>query len=289
MTSAAAVSTRPRPPKDRQRRKQLFLFLGAILMTYPILWLLKSSITPEPEILGSFSPIPTSFTLENYAQGWRSGAGGGFPQYMINSFIVVIGCVVGNLVACSLTAYAFARLEFRFRNTMFALMMAGIMLPYHVVAIPQYIGFQQVDLVGTFWPLILPKILATDAFFIFLMVQFLRGIPRDLDEAAAIDGANPIRIFFSVILPLMRPALITTTIFTFIWNWNDFFAPLIYLSNPERFTVPLGLSALVSSESGAGIGPLFAMAVVSLVPVVAFFIIMQKYIVQGIATTGLKG
>lgn len=269
--------------------KHLVLLVGAIVMTYPILWLLKSTITPESEILGTFSPIPEAFTLENYVQGWTSGAGNGFPGYIVNSLLVVTGCIVGNLVSCSLAAYAFARLDFRFRNAMFALMLGGIMLPYHVVAVPQYVEFQAAGLVGTLWPLILPKMLATDAFFVFLMVQFLRGIPRELDEAAAIDGANPLRTFFSVILPLMKPALITATIFTFIWNWNDFFGPLIYLTDPGLYTVPIGLNSLVSTESGAGIGPLFAMAVVSLIPVVAFFIFSQKYIINGIATTGLKG
>lgn len=278
-----------RGPSGQRTLKHAVLLIGAIVMIYPILWLLKSTITPESEILGSFSPIPDSFTLDNYVDGWNSGAGDGFPGYIVNSLLVVVGCVIGNLISCSLAAYAFARLEFRFRNTMFALMLAGIMLPYHVVAVPQYIEFQAAGLVGTLWPLIIPKILATDAFFVFLMVQFLRGIPRQLDEAAAIDGASPLRTFFSVILPLMKPALITATIFTFIWNWNDFFGPLIYLTSPELYTVSIGLNSLVSTESGAGIGPLFAMAVVSLIPVVAFFVFSQRYIINGIATTGLKG
>lgn len=276
-------------PKRRRWYKHLLLLIGALLMLYPLLWLLKSTITPESEIMSTFSPIPQSFTWDNYIEGWSSGAGNGFPSYIVNSLVIVVGCIVGNLVSCSLAAYAFARLEFRFRNLMFAAMLAGVMLPYHVVAIPQYIEFRSVDLVGTLWPLILPKVLATDAFFVFLMVQFLRGIPRELDEAAAIDGASPLRTFASVILPMMAPALITTTIFTFIWNWNDFFAPLIYLSDPTLYSVSIGLNSLVSTESGAGLGPLFAMAVVSLLPVVAFFIFTQKYIVQGIATTGLKG
>ncbi|WP_223881214.1 carbohydrate ABC transporter permease [Nesterenkonia ebinurensis] len=275
-------------PVKARKLKHLWLLIGALLMLYPLLWLLKSSLTPEGQIMGSFSIIPGDVTLENYESGFRSGPGGGFPTYIVNSFIVVTGCVIGNLISCSLAAYAFARLDFRFKNTAFALMLAGIMLPYHVVAIPQYIAFQEAGLVGTFWPLILPKLLATDAFFVFLMVQFLRGLPRSLDEAAAIDGASPLRTFLSVILPLMKPALITTTIFTFIWNWNDFFMPLIYLTNPNQYTVPLGLSTLMSTESGAGLGPLFAMSVVSLIPVVAFFIFTQRYIIRGIATTGMK-
>lgn len=297
MTDSLAVRTEPtavrtskkRGPRSRRAAKHVVLLIGAIVMIYPILWLLKSTITPESQILGTFSPIPEGFTFENYAEGWSSGAGGGFPSYIVNSLLVVIGCIIGNLISCSLAAYAFARLEFRLRNTMFALMLAGIMLPYHVVAVPQYVEFQAAGLVGTLWPLIIPKILATDAFFIFLMVQFLRGIPRQLDEAAAIDGASPLRTFVSVILPLMKPALITATIFTFIWNWNDFFGPLIYLTSPSLYTVSIGLNSLVSTESGAGIGPLFAMAVVSLIPVVAFFIFSQRYIINGIATTGLKG
>ena len=289
MTEPRAASTRKRSFRAARRAKHLVLLVGALVMLYPLLWLLKSTVTPESEILSSFSLIPTGFTGENFAEGWNSGTAGGFPSYVVNSLIVVIGCVIGNLVSCSLAAYAFARLEFRLKNTMFALMLAGIMLPYHVIAVPQYVEFSQAGLIGTFWPLILPKVLATDAFFIFLMVQFLRGLPKELDEAAALDGASPLRTFLSVILPLMRPALITTTIFTFIWNWNDFFSPLIYLTDPMSYTVPLGLNSLVSTESGAGLGPLFAMSVVSLIPVVAFFIFTQRYIIRGIATTGLKG
>ncbi|MFB9377958.1 carbohydrate ABC transporter permease [Kineococcus gynurae] len=268
--------------------KHVLLIVATIAMLYPVLWMLKSSITPENEIMSSFSIIPGSVTLDNYVQGWASGVGGGIPVYIVNSLLVVVGCVIGNLVSCSLAAYAFARLDFRFKNLTFALMLAGIMLPYHVVAIPQYVEFASLGLVGTYWPLILPKLLATDSFFVFLMVQFLRGIPRQLDEAAAIDGAGVFRTFFWIILPLMRPALITTTIFTFIWNWNDFFSPLIYLTDPGMYTLPLGLNSLVSTESGSGLGPLLAMSVVSLIPIALFFFFTQKYIVQGIATTGIK-
>ena len=272
----------------RATTKHLILLVGSLVMLYPVLWMLKSAITPEREIMNSFSILPRSVTFENFVEGWNSGVGNGIPSYIVNSFIVVIGCVIGNLLSCSLAAYAFARLQFRFKNVAFALMLAGIMLPYHVVAIPQYIEFASVGLVGTFWPLVLPKLLATDSFFIFLMIQFLRGVPRELDEAAAIDGAGSFRTFFSVILPLMRPALVTTTIFTFIWNWNDFFSPLIYLTDPGKYTLPLGLNSLVSTESGSGLGPLLAMSVVSLVPIALFFFFTQKYIVQGIATTGIK-
>jgi pectin-derived oligosaccharide transport system permease protein len=280
---------RRQTPRDRTVKllRHAILIAFGILMLYPLLWMVKSSLTPEAEIFDGFGLIPGALTLENYINGWSSS---NFPRYFINSAVVVAGCLAGNLLSCAFAAYAFARLNFRLKKTFFALMLAGIMLPYHVVAVPQYILFSSAGLVGTtFLPLIIPKLLATDAFFVFLMVQFLRGIPRELDQAAAIDGAGPFRTFWSIILPLMRPALVTTAIFTFIWTWNDFFAPLIYLTDPESYTVSLGLNRLLDSETATGYGVLFAMSVVTLLPVFLFFLFSQKHLVQGIATTGTKG
>jgi multiple sugar transport system permease protein len=157
-----------------------------------------------------------------------------------------------------------------------------------VVIVPQYILFSQIGWVNTFWPLIVPKLLATDAFFVFLMVQFIRGIPKELDEAARIDGAGHPRIFLRVILPLMVPALATTTIFTFIWTWNDFFGALIYLTDPDMFTVPVALRAFVDSQSATSWGSLFAMSIVSLFPVFLVFLFGQRFLIKGIATTGIK-
>jgi len=168
-------------------------------------------------------------------------------------------------------------------------MLATIMLPQHVVLIPQYIIFQKMGLVNTFWPLILPKFLATDAFFVFLMVQFVRALPRELDEAARIDGCGPISTFRYVIAPLLRPAMITTAIFTFIWTWNDFFTQLIYLNSPAKFTLPLALQIFVDQTSQSAFGPMFAMSVLALVPIGLFFLAFQRFLVEGVATSGLKG
>jgi multiple sugar transport system permease protein len=192
-------------------------------------------------------------------------------------------------VSCSLAAYAFARLRFRMRGTMFGFMIATMMLPHHAVLIPQYIIFNKLGMVDSYWPLILPKFLATEAFFVFLIVQFMRGLPRELDEAARIDGCGPFRIFWSIVLPLTRPALITTAIFTFIWSWNDFFTQLIYLFDPEKFTITLALRNFVDQSSTSAYGPMFAMSVISIVPIVLFFFAFQRYLVQGMATSGLKG
>ncbi|WP_329108654.1 carbohydrate ABC transporter permease [Micromonospora sp. NBC_01699] len=260
-----------------------------LLLLYPIVWLLTASVKPTDEILSSLDLLPTRFVPENYSTALDGIAGISVWRFFGNSVIVAVGAVLGNLISCSLAAYAFARLRFRLRGPLFALTLLTIMLPYHVVLIPQYTIFQKLDLVGTFVPLILPKLLATDAFFIFLMVQFIRGLPRELDDAAEIDGCGPVLTFRYVILPLLKPALVTTTIFTFIWTWNDFFSQLVYLNDPETYTLPLALRLFIDQTSESAFGPMFAMSVLSIVPVVLFFLAFQRYLVEGIATSGLKG
>jgi multiple sugar transport system permease protein len=207
---------------------------------------------------------------------------------MINSAIVVVGAIAGILFSCSLAAYAFARLKFRLKTLWFAIMLMTIMLPIHVIVVPQYIIFNKLGFVNTFVPLILPKFLATDAFFVFLMVQFIRGIPRELDEAAVIDGCGHWRIFSRVMLPLMGPALGTTAIFTFIWTWSDFFTPLIYLTNPIAYTVPVALRSFLDATTASNWGAMFAMSVVTLIPLFLAFLFGQRFLVRGIATTGGK-
>jgi len=196
--------------------------------------------------------------------------------------------VAGNLFACTLTAYAFARLEFRFKRLLFGVLLATILLPYHVTLVPQYILFDKLSWLNTYIPLVLPKFLGVDAFFIFLNVQFLRALPRDLDDAARIDGCNHWQIFRRIMIPLSLPAIGTTAMFTFINSWNDFLGPLLYLSKTSLYTVPLGLNMFVDATGKSSYGSLFAMAVLSLVPLVGFFLAAQRLLTEGITTTGLK-
>lgn len=259
------------------------------LLLYPVAWLLATSVKPTDEILSSLSLWPSRFAPENYSAALDGIAGISVWRFFTNSVVIAVGSVIGNLISCSLAAYAFARLRFRLRGPLFAFTLLTIMLPYHVVLIPQYTIFQRLDLVGTFVPLILPKLLATDAFFVFLMVQFMRGIPRELDDAAKIDGCSPYGVFRHVILPLSRPALVTTAIFSFIWTWNDFFTQLVYLPSPTSYTVPIGLRLFIDSSGQTSLGPMFAMSVLSLLPVFVFFLAFQRLLVQGINTSGLKG
>lgn len=271
----------------RRLIKHAVLIACGLVMMYPLLWMVVSSLRPTEEIFRTPGLLLDTFEIQNYIDGWNA-LSESFGHYMLNSAIIVLGSIVGNLISCSMAAYAFARLRFRGRVFMFAAMLATIMLPVHVVIVPQYIIFSELGWVNTFLPLIVPKFLATEAFFIFLMVQFIRGIPRELDEAARIDGCGHFGIYFRIILPLMTPALATTTIFTFIWTWNDFFGQLIYLTNPSMYTVPVALRSFVDASSDSSWGPLFAMSIVSLLPVFLIFLFGQRFLVKGIATTGGK-
>jgi multiple sugar transport system permease protein len=263
------------------------LVVGALVMLYPLVWMVMSSFKPDTEIFTQPSAPPKSLDLTNYIEGWFA-TNPDFGRYYINSFLVCLGAVVGNVFACSLTAFAFARLKFPLKRVLFGIMMMTLMLPHHAILIPQYILFVKLDWVNTYLPLIVPKFLATDAFFIFLMVQFIRRIPRELDEAAIIDGCGSFRVFTNIVFPLLTPAIVTTIIFTFIWTYNDFFSQLIYLTSPQSLTVPVGLRSLVGNSGGV-YGQLLAMSVLSLVPTFVVFLVFQKRLVEGISTSGLKG
>jgi multiple sugar transport system permease protein len=293
--AATAGPERPRVPDNkvttgsrvRSVLKHVLMIAASFVMIYPLLWLVVSSFRPTEVIFRTPGLWLNDLVIENYTEGWFA-LGQPFGHYIVNSAIVVIGAVAGNLFACSLAAYAFARLKFRGKTLWFSIMLVTVMLPIHVVLVPQYILFNNLGWVNTFVPLILPKFLATDAFFIFLMVQFIRGIPRELDEAARIDGCGHWRIFARVMLPLMGPALATTAIFTFIWVWSDFFTPLIYLTDPNSYTVPVALRSFLDATSGSNWGAMFAMSVVTLIPLFLVFLFGQRFLVKGIATTGGK-
>ncbi|MFI1963396.1 carbohydrate ABC transporter permease [Streptomyces pathocidini] len=277
----------------RGRRRALAWHTAAvavlIALLYPVVWVLTSSVKPADEILSSFNLLPTEATWSGYATALDGIADVPTWRFFANSMVISVGSVIGNVLSCSLAAYAFARLRFRGRGPMFAAMIGTILLPHHLLLIPQYTMFQKAGLVDTYVPLLLGKFLATDAFFVFLMVQFIRNLPRSLDEAALIDGCGHFKIFGYIVLPLLRPALITTAIFTFIWSWNDFFAPLIYLQSPENYPLPLALRLFVDSSSTQDYGAMLGMSVLSLIPVIAFFVAFQRLLIEGAATSGLKG
>jgi multiple sugar transport system permease protein len=262
-----------------------------VIVLYPLVWMLGTSFKPQDEILNTVSAIPKTFSPGNYPDGWKH-FDVNFGRFFLNSTLVAGLVIIGNMFSCLLAAYAFARLRFPLRGLWFGLMIGTLLLPSHVLIVPQFILFKTFGWVGgsfPYTPLVLPHFLAIDAFFVFLMVQFMRGIPRELDEAAKIDGCSPYGVFRHVILPLSRPALVTTAIFSFIWTWNDFFRQLVYLSDLEKYTVPVALTLFLDSTGSNAVGPMFAMSVLSLLPVFLFFLAFQRLLVQGINTSGLKG
>jgi multiple sugar transport system permease protein len=285
--SDAALGNPVRRPLSRSLLIHVALCACSLAMLYPLLWMLSSSFKDDSQIFSSASLWPGSFSLDAYVRGW-SGLDISFGQFFWNSAVISGLSVIGNVFACSLTAFAFARLRFPGRGFWFALMLGTLMLPYHVTLIPQYVLFLQLDWVDTFLPLVVPKYLASDAFFIFLMVQFFRGIPRELDEAAMMDGCSPWKIYWKIILPLSTPVLATAAIFSFIWTWDDFFAPLIYLNDMGSYTVQLGLRNFVDSTGKSDWSALFAMSVLTLLPVFFFFLFFQRLLIEGVATTGMK-
>jgi len=264
------------------------LIVAALVMIYPLLWMIGSSFKPQDLIFSDPSPIPKVWDWDNYAAGWTA-LRVSFTTFYQNSFVIAGLAVVGNIIACSLTAFAFARLNFRFKWFWFAMMMGTLMLPYHVTLVPQYILFLNLGWVNSFLPLVVPRFLAVDAFFIFLMVQFFRGIPREIDEAAVMDGCGPWRIYWRIMLPLSTPVLATAAIFSFIWTYDDFLAPLIYLNDMRQYTVPLALRAFIDGGGGESLyGEMFAMSTLSLVPVFIVFLAFQKLIIRGVALGALK-
>jgi multiple sugar transport system permease protein len=275
--------------RDRAVKAVLHLLLiaGSLLMLYPLLWMVSASVRPEAEIFSSASLWPSAISFDAYVRGWNA-LRVGFGTFFTNSLVIAVLSVIGNLMSCSLAAFAFARLEFPGRRIWFALMLVTLMLPSQVTLIPQYALFFNLGWVNTFLPLVVPKFLAADAFFIFLMVQFFRGLPKELDEAAIMDGCSPWRIYWRILLPLSLPVLATAAIFTFIWTWDDFFAPLVYLSDIRNFTVTLGLRSFTDATGDSDWGAMFAMSVLSLLPVMVFFLVFQRMLIEGIATTGMK-
>jgi multiple sugar transport system permease protein len=289
LRAARAQARRLRERRELRRAllKHSCLILASFGMLYPLLWMVASSFKPESEIFRELGLWPRQLELSNYSEGWHA-LRESFTGFFLNSFVIAALSVIGNLMACSLTAYAFARLEFRLKWLWFALMLGTLMLPYHVTLVPQYVLFLNLGWVDTILPLVVPKFLAVDAFFIFLMVQFFRGLPRELDEAARMDGCGPWRIYWRIILPLSTPVLATAAIFSFIWTWDDFLGPLIYLNNTSNFTVPLALRAFVDSTGLSAWGQLFAMSTLSLVPVFVFFLFFQRLIIRGVAMSAMK-
>ena len=267
----------------------VFIITFALLMLYPLLWMISASFKDTLEIFQGTHFLPETFKTDNYSQGWQGLSGVTFGRFFMNSFLIVIVAMIGNLSSCLLAANAFAKIKFPLKGFWFALMMGTLMLPMHAKLIPQYIMYNKLGWINTYLPLMVPKFLATEGFFVFLMTQYMRGLPKEIDEAAICDGCGQWQRFIRITVPLSVPAIVTTTIFTFIWTWNDFFSQMLYITGIEKFTVALALRQFVDATGNSSWGALFAMSTLSLLPLFLMFVFFQNYLVEGITAGSIKG
>jgi multiple sugar transport system permease protein len=266
-----------------------FVILFGLFMIYPLLWMLSASFKETTEIFSELNFFPKKPILSNYVLGWKGVSGFTFGRFLYNSLTIAIICIIGNIISCSMAAYAFAKLRFKLNTVFFSIMMLTLMLPFHVKLIPQYIVYNTLGWIDTYLPLTVPKFFATEGFFVFLLVQFMRAMSNELLEAPRIDGCGTFQIYAFFILPLSIPALVTVAIFTFIWTWNDFFSQMIYLSSPGHLTISLALRLFIDATGESSWGGLFAMSCVSLIPLFVVFVVFQRYLIEGITTGSLKG
>ncbi len=269
--------------------KNVFLFLFGLLLIYPLVWLFFASFKTNNEIFGSLRLLPKSFSWDAYINGWKGSGQFGYGVFLLNTFKLVIPTVLFTIASSSVVAYGFARFNFVLKKPLFALMISTLMLPNTVIIIPRYLQFQKLDWLNSYLPFIIPAIFACYPFFIFMLVQFFRGIPRDLDESAFLDGCGRVRFLISILLPLSKSALFSVAIFQFIWTWNDFFNTLIYIDSVKKFPLSLGLRMSMDATTAINWNQIIAMSIITIIPPVILFFFAQKHFVEGIATTGIKG
>ena len=261
-----------------------------LVMIYPLVWMIMSSFKPTSTIFTTAGQlIPTQFVFENYVNGWKGFAKITFATFFKNSLFISIVATMGTLISSSLVAFGLSRCKFFGRRALFVAMLLSMMLPAQVLMIPQYLWYQMLGWVGSYKPLIIPYFFAIQGFFVYQISNFIDGIPRELDEAAKIDGCSYYSIFFRIVLPLITPALITSTIFSFMWRWDDFLSALLYINESAKYPVSLALKLFCDPGSSSDYGAMFAMATLSIMPAMIMFFCLQKYLVEGISTSGLKG
>jgi oligogalacturonide transport system permease protein len=288
MTNAEILKTRRREQINAAVRYTLLIFVG-LVMLYPLVWLVGASFKTNTEIFTEIGFIPSKIDFGSYIKGWKTGTEYTFATYFMNSFEIIIPRILVTMASAVLVGYAFARFNFWGKKTLFSILIASLMLPQIVLRVPSYLMFKEFGWLDTYLPLWLPSAFGIDVFFTFMVVQFLRGIPQDMEEAAQIDGCNSFQVLWHIIIPLLRPAMASVVVFQFIWTMNDFMGPLIYISSVEKYPVSLALRMAVGADSEVEWASVIAISVVALSPSIIVFFSAQRYFVQGIASTGVKG
>ncbi|MCR1841229.1 carbohydrate ABC transporter permease [Murimonas intestini] len=277
--------------KKRLNKIILYIVIAAVgvVMVYPVIWMFLAAFKTNSEIFGSLKLLPGSWSPDAFIKGWQGTGKYTFGKYFINTFLIVVPTTLFTVGSCALVAYGFARFKFPGKKFLFAVLIATLMLPNTVIIIPRYTLFNKFGWLNTYLPFYVPALLACFPFFIYMLLQFMRGIPRELDESAYIDGCGTFRTFRSILFPLLKPAMFSAGLFQFLWTYNDFFNSLIYINSVDKYPLSLALRTAIDSDANVQWGQIMAMAFVSVLPLIILFFVAQKYFVEGIATSGLKG
>ena len=267
----------------------LIIAVIGLVLLYPIIWMFFSTFKSNEDIFGSTRLLPSVWHFENYVEGWKGSSRLTYTTFFINTFKLVVPTTLLTVASACLAAYAFARFDFPCKGLLFTVLIGLMMLPGAVVIIPRYLLYNQFHWIDTYMPFYIPALLCCNSFFPYMLIQFLRGIPKELDESAYIDGCSTFRTLVSILLPLMKPALFSAGLFQFLWTYNDYFNSLIFISSQKMYPISLALRMSLDSESVVNWGKVMAMAFVAVLPVMVLFFAAQKYFVEGIATSGLKG
>lgn len=279
--------------KTKRRIHEIIMYVVLIvvglIMIYPLIWMFFASFKSNEEIYGSISLLPQSYSWEAFVDGWNAIGGNTYAVFFKNSFLLVVPTTILTVLSSMLVAYGFARFEFKGKKMAFMLLLSTLMLPNAILIIPRYSIFRTLNVLDGYGPFYLMAVFACYPFFTYMIIQFLRGIPRELDESAYIDGCGTFKTLTHILLPLLKPALFSAGLFQFLWTYNDYFNSLIYINSVKKYTVSMALRLSLDSETVVVWKNVMAMSCLAVLPVVILFFIAQKYFVEGIATTGLKG
>ncbi len=277
--------------KKRLKRTGDYLIIAAIgiVLLFPIIWMLFATFKTNEEIFGSLKLLPNEFHLRYYLEGWKGTGNFSYTNFFLNTAKLVIPTTLFTVASCTLVAYGFARFRFPFKKILFSLLISTLMLPNAVIIIPRYSLYNTFGWVNSYLPFYVPALLGCYPFFIFMLVQFMRSLPKDLDESAYIDGCGSFRVLVQILLPLMKAALFSAGLFQFMWTYNDYFNSLIFINSVSKYTISLALRLSMDAESVIVWGKLMAMSFVAVLPLIILFFAAQKYFVEGIATSGIKG
>lgn len=269
--------------------RYVLLIAVGFVMLYPLIWLVGASFKTNAEIFSGAGFIPQNPTLDGYIKGWETSTPYTFGRFFLNSFLIIVPKVIGTAISCTMAAYAFARFDFPLKKILFGTVIAVLLLPNVVTRIPQYLLFRDLGWLNSFLPLWVPSALAGDAFFVFMLVQFLRSLPADMEEAARVDGASSFQTLVYVVVPMLAPALISVCLFQFMWTMNDFLGPLIYISSVDKYPVSLALKLSIDTTEAFEWNRILAMSVLTIAPALVVFFAAQRYFIEGISAGGVKG